>query len=98
MRMMIIAGAALALSACGGGSQSTDANASANMAMDQNLAADPMMNGTGNMAMDPMMNGGNMTADTGLTPSDNRAIDATENLIEKDRNTNAPDTNLANGL
>jgi hypothetical protein len=38
--------------------------------------------------MDPMMNG---TANGAMDPT-------TQNMIEKDMNTNSPDTNLANGL
>lgn len=90
MRILLV-GAVLALSACGGGgeTQSSDANmaASGNMIMDQNMAMDPMMNGTGNMAMDPMMNG-----------TMNAADPATQNMIQQDMNTNDPDTNLANGM
>lgn len=90
MRIILTLGAALALAACGGSeTESSEANLAANdMMMDQNMAMDPMMNGTGNMAMDPMMNG-----------TMNGAVDpATQNLIEQDMNTNSPDTNLANGL
>lgn len=88
MRTFLIAGAALALSACGGGgseTQSSDANMTAtnDMMMDQNMAMDPAMNG-GNMAMDPMMNG--------MDPA------MQNNMIQQDMNTNSPDTNLANGL
>lgn len=83
MRSLIfVAGAALALSACGGRdeSEANEANAmmadnmmaGENMMMDQNM----MMNGDGNMAIDP----------------------DTQNLMQQDLNTNAPDTNLANGL
>ena len=92
MRKFLVIGAALALSACGGGgeTQSNEANmtASDNMMMDQNMAMDPMMNGGGNMAMDPAMNG---TANGAIDP-------VTQNMIQKDMNTNSPDTNLANGM
>lgn len=90
MRIFLAASAALALAACGGSeTSSTETNMAAdNMMMDQNMAMDPMMNGSGNMAMDPMMNG------TG-----NGMIDpATQNMIQQDMNTNSPDTNLANGM
>ncbi len=99
MRAFLILGTALALSACGGGgSESNSANmASDNMMMDTNMAMDPMMNG-GNMAMDPMMNGGNMAMDP-MMNGGNMAMDpATQNMMQKDMNTNSPDTNLANGL
>jgi hypothetical protein len=96
MRLFLVASAALAVTACGGGgeSQSSEANMTAdnmamdqNMAMDANMAMDPAMNGTGNMAMDPMMNGTTNSVDP-----------ATQNMMQKDMNTNSPDTNLANGL
>jgi hypothetical protein len=96
MRLFLVASAALAVTACGGGgeSQSSEANMTAdnmamdqNMAMDANMAMDPAMNGTGNMAMDPMMNG-----------TTNNVDPATQNMMQKDMNTNSPDTNLANGL
>ncbi len=90
MRILLI-GAVLALSACGGGgeTQTNEANmaASDNMMMDQNMTMDPMMNGTGNMAMDPMMNG----TTNGIDPT-------TQNMMQQDMNTNSPDTNLANGM
>ena len=92
MRILLTLGAALAVSACGGGgeTQSNEANltASDNMMLDQNLTMDPAMNGTANMAMDPAMNGAaNGTVDP-----------ATQNMIQQDMNTNDPDTNLANGM
>jgi hypothetical protein len=104
MRNYLIVGAALSLSACGGGAetQNNTANmtASDNMMMDQNMAMDPMMNGTGNMAMDPTMNGtGNMAMDPMMNGTTNGAVDpATQNMMQKDMKTNDPDTNLANGL
>lgn len=82
--LLLAAGAALTLSACGGG-ETTEANtanaleADANMSMDANMAMDPnmSMNATdANMAIDP----------------------ATQNMIANDMNTNDPDTNLANGM
>ncbi|HEX8192432.1 MAG TPA: hypothetical protein VF552_05985 [Allosphingosinicella sp.] len=89
--MTILAGAALALglSACGGGggSEANDANAMS----------------TGNAMIDPMMDP-NMTLDAnGMNASGgmgaNGAVDAnTQNMMQLDANTNAPDTNLANGL
>ncbi len=90
MRALILAaGAALTLSACGGGSEAnntaaTDANATA---MDANMMA------TDNMAMDAnmTMNGADMNGNVGVAP-------ATQNMIQQDLNTNTPDTNLANGM
>jgi hypothetical protein len=90
MRALILAaGAALTLSACGGGSEAnntaaTDANATA---MDANMMA------TDNMAMDAnmTMNGADMNGNMGVDP-------ATQNMIQQDMNTNSPDTNLANGM
>ncbi len=84
--LILVAGAALTLSACSGGTETetttvntttvgNDTMAADNMMMDANMT----MNGTamdGNMAMDP----------------------ATQNMIQQDMNTNSPDTNLANGL
>ena len=91
MRMILLASAALALSACGGGgSEGNDANALAgdNMMMDQNMMMD------GNMMMDP-----NMSAN-GMTGMDaNGAMDANaQNMMAQDAATNDPDTNLANGI
>ncbi|HEX8444743.1 MAG TPA: hypothetical protein VF631_13960 [Allosphingosinicella sp.] len=99
MRIFLMIGAALTLSACGGGgSEANDANmaASGNMTMDQNMTMDPMMNG--NMGMDPMMNG-NMATDPAMNGMANGAADpATQNAMQKDMNANDPDTNLANGM
>jgi len=83
--LLLTAGAALALSACGGAEKTEtttvnttteDANAAAadNMLMDQNMA----MNGS---AMDH-----------------NNMDPATHNAMMQDMNTNSPDTNLANGM
>ena len=86
MRMILLAGLALAVSARGGGNDATEANeANAmiedNLMLDQNaMMADPTMNGT--MGMDA-----NMTGDAN-----------TQNLMVQDATTNDPDTNLANGL
>jgi hypothetical protein len=92
MRKFLVIGAALAVSACGGGGSQTESGeanmaTSDNMMMEQNMAMDPMMNGSANMGMDPAMNG----SMNGLDP-------ATQNMIQQDMNTNSPDTNLANGM
>ena len=90
MRTLILtAGAALALSACGGGEQ-TDANAA--NGMDANMMAMDNMSAADNMMMDAnaAMNGAAMDG--------NMADPATQNMVQQDMNTNDPDTNLANGM
>ena len=92
MRMILLVGAALAVSACGGGNETeaNEANAlvSDNMMSDPNLMMDPNM-----MATDP-----NMSAN-GMTMGGATGMDAnTQNMMAQDMNTNSPDTNLANGL
>ncbi len=95
MRMMILAGAVLALSACGGGE--TEANntmATDNMMMDPMM--DPNLSMDANGAMGANM-GGAMDANGAMGA--NGAMDAnTANMMAQDANTNSPDTNLANGL
>lgn len=92
MRMMILAGAVLALSACGGGE--TEAN-TANTVGTDNMMVDPMMDPNMttdlNGAMGANMSGG-MTGANGATDAN------TANMMAQDANTNSPDTNLANGL
>ena len=84
MRKILLAGVALALSACGGGGTETN-NAAVmttdNMLMDENLMLDQnMMNGMAGMDA-------------------NATIDAnTANLMMEDATSNDADTNLANGL
>jgi hypothetical protein len=90
MRALILAaGAALTLAACGGGSETanTEANAMAmdNMSMDTNMTMDANMTN-----MD--MNMGGMDANMAT----NGAAEA--NMMANDMNTNSPDTNLANGM
>lgn len=71
---LLIACAALGVSACGDGNDADDANmtADANMMMEENMAMDPTMNADANMAVDPatenMMNADMATndADTNL--------------------------------
>ena len=83
--LLIIAGASLALSACGG-NDADNANEVDTLAVN-NLVVD---DGSANM----MMNG-DMNAMTG----DMNAMDpATQNAMQQDMNTNDPDTNLANGI
>jgi hypothetical protein len=83
MRMIALAAAALALSACGDrGSSADEANA---------LTVDNMvLNDSSVLDSNASMNGGldaNASTNAG-----------TENLMAKDAVTNDPDTNLANGL
>jgi len=95
--LILVAGAALSLSACGGNSSTNDANTmatdnmmmdSGNLSTDQNMMMDSNMS---NMGMDSNMSGG-MDA--------NMATNATteNNMMAQDRNTNDPDTNIANGM
>jgi hypothetical protein len=92
--MMILAGAVLALSACGGGESETN---TANTMGADNMMVDPMMdpNMTTDMngAMGANMSGGDMTGANG-------AMDANtaNTMMAVDANTNSPDANLANGL
>ena len=85
MRTILLAGVALALSACGGGeTAANEANALSadNMLMDENLMLDP-----------------NASVDGATTLDANGSVNSsTQNLMEKDATTNDPDTNLANGL
>jgi hypothetical protein len=95
MRVILLAGLALATAACGGGeTEATDANTMAtdNMMMDPNMMMDTnvMMDANGAMTGGAMNGAGTMG---------NGAIDATtQNMIMKDATTNDPDTNLANGM
>ena len=82
MRAFLVAGAALALGACGGGGE-TEANNTAdpltvdgNMMVDDNLSLEPMPGMDGNGAMDAN----------------------TQNMMMQDAMTNDADTNLANGM
>ncbi len=97
MRTILLAGAILALSACGGGeTETSDANAvtADNMMMDQNMMLDPNMTLDQNGAMGDMGNmGGAGAAGAGGTVDAN-----TQNMMMKDATTNDPDTNLANGM
>ena len=94
MRMMILAGAVLALSACGGGE--TEAN---NTMATDNMMVDPMMDPNLSMNGTDMNMTGNMAGSAGGAMGANGAVDAnTANMMAVDANTNSPDTNLANGL
>ena len=94
--LILVAGAALSLSACGGNSQTNEANTMAtdNMMMDQNMMADQNMmmdSNMSNMGMDSNMSGG-MDANMAT----NAATES--NMMAQDRNTNDPDSNIANGM
>ena len=95
MRMILLAGLALATAACGGGeTEATDANTMAadNMMMDANMMMDGNVMMDANASMNGMTMGGN-------TMGGNGAMDAnTQNMMMKDAATNDPDTNLANGM
>lgn len=86
MRTIALAALALALSACGGGSETTADEANA-LTVDNLLVDDNMM----------IDSNASLNATTGLDA--NASVNAsTENLMAKDAVTNDPDTNLANGL
>jgi hypothetical protein len=84
--LILVAGAALSLAACGSKTTEVD-NADANLMVADNMSMDA------NMAapMDSNMMGG---ADANMAT--NGATEA--NMMAKDMNTNDPDTNLANGM
>ena len=84
MRIIALAGLALALSACGGDRTTEEANtlAADNLLMDENLMFD---------ANASLNEAGGLDANASTNA-------ATENLMAKDAVTNDPDTNLANGL
>ena len=82
--ILLIGGAALALSACGSNNDASDANTLAvdNMLVDDSAAANGMLEG-----------------DLNAVGAENGTMDAnTANAVAQDLNTNDPDTNLANGL
>lgn len=82
--IFLVAGAALALSACGGGN--TEANEVNTLTTDNMMVDSNAMMAPGDMAnmdtMDP-----NMAMDANMA-----------NMMAEDMNTNSPDTNLANGM
>lgn len=86
MRAILVLGALVALSACGGGgeteSDAVNTAATDNMMLEDNMAMDPAMNMDANAAL-----GGNAAVDA-----------ATANAMATDLNTNDADTNLANGM
>jgi hypothetical protein len=88
--LILVAGAALTLAACGGNRAETE-NADANLMVADNMATmDANM-----MGMDANMMGGNM----GGMDANMMSNGSTEaNMMAQDMNTNAPDTNLANGM
>ena len=87
--LILITGAALAVSACGGGgddSANTDLAVN-NMIVDDSATANAMLEGDMN-AMGDLNAMGDMNA---MDPS-------TQNAMQQDLSTNDADTNLANGL
>ena len=98
MRMILLAGLALATTACGGGeTEATDANTMAtdNMMMDSNIMMD------GNVMMDAngaMMDGNGAMNGAGAMGANGSMDAATQNAMAQDATTNDPDTNLANGM
>jgi hypothetical protein len=86
MRMILLAGAVLALSACGGGGDNANTTTVAdNAAMDANVAMDPSMMTDQNGAMGAATTNGTVDANT-------------QDLMNQDAATHDADTNLANGL
>ncbi len=82
--IFLIAGAALALSACGSGGEDEEANTVVvnDITMNESATDDMMLNGDVNA-----MTIGNETMDAN-----------TQNAVEQDLTTNDADTNLANGM
>lgn len=91
--LILVAGAALALSACSGGSEAED-NGVDTLEVNNLVLEGEGMGADGNM----MMNGTAIDPATGQPMTGNAMDPATMNAMEQDMNTNAPDTNLANGL
>jgi hypothetical protein len=89
--MILLAGAALALTACGGNTSSTEANEANDTVTADNMMVDP------NMSMDA--NGSIGAANMGAGTSAGGTVDSnTANLMAKDATTHDPDTNLSNGI
>jgi hypothetical protein len=94
--LLLAAGAALTLAACGGGETQSNEMAADNAMMNDMMMNDAAaMNGMdANMTMDA-----NGTMGANGTMDANAAMDAnTQNAMMKDATTNDPDTNLANGM
>ena len=89
--LILVAGAALSLAACGSNNDEA-MNSDANLMVADNMSTmDANMMGTdANMMMDGNM--GSMDANMAT----NGATES--NMMAQDMNTNAPDTNLANGM
>ena len=88
--LILVAGAALTLAACGGNNDEA-MNSDANLMVADNMSTmDANMMATDANMMATNMGGmdGNM-ATNGMTEA---------NMMAEDMNTNAPDTNLANGM
>jgi hypothetical protein len=87
--LILVAGAALSLAACGSNRAETE-NADANLMVADNMATmDANM-----MGMDANMSGNMGGADANMMT--NGTTEA--NMMANDMNTNDPDTNLANGM
>jgi hypothetical protein len=99
MRIILLAGAVLALGACSSGNQ-TNNSAADNMSDTGNagMIADPA--GPGNMGDANMAGGSMMDANGSVSAATgNGAADAhTKALMKKDAKTHDHDTNLANGI
>lgn len=81
--IFLVAGAALSLAACGGGTaDETNTLTADNMLMNDTMMTDPMMNGDMN----------------GMTVGNEMSDANAQNAVEQDLNTNEADTNLANGM
>jgi len=98
MRIILLAGAVLALGACSSGNEANNAAAD-NMGDTGNsgMIVDPAMPGN----MDANLSGGAMTDQNGsvTAATGNGAADArTKELMKKDAKTHDHDTNLANGI
>lgn len=88
MRILLLAGMASALSACSGGGGEAENQADANQA--NVLTADNVVvdqNGISATGLDANAIGGTNAVDANM-----------QNMMAQDANTNAPDTNLANGM
>jgi len=91
MRMILLAGAVLALGACSGAKDADQNNA---------LASDNMMVDDAKMALDANMSTDqNSALDSVNAAAANGSVDAaTANAMAKDAKTHDADTNLANGM
>ena len=90
--LILVAGAALSLAACGSNNNNEAMNSDANLLVADNMSTmDANMMGT-----DANMMGGNMAGGADSNMMTNGTTEA--NMMAQDMNTNSPDTNLANGM